>query len=403
MSMEISKRNETIVVVDDERVILDLTSIILKSRGFNVLTASNVNSGLALIERERPELVLLDFMLPGRDGLSALTEIRGRFPETYVIMFTGRGSEEIAVSLMKAGAADYILKPFNNHDLADRITNVLRIREIELENLRLIAERERLLSEIEQWNRELENRVREKSEQLERAQAEIVQSEKLATIGYLSAGMAHEIRNPLNSISLFVQLIKGSLDDPEKLGFVEKIQKEIARIDTLLRDLLSATKRPRFEISEVLIGETLERALESFLPRAEKQGVTVLRDYRKIPPAIKADPTEIEQIFTNLLVNALDEMPSGGTLGVSLDHDQTNTLIRVSDTGGGIPHDKFSSIFDPFFTTKSSGSGLGLSVVLRIVRTYHGRISVESDEGKGSVFTVSLPLAPAVPAASTPV
>lgn len=403
MSMETSNRNETIVVVDDEKVILDLTTIILKSRGFNVMTASSVESGLALIERERPELVLLDFMLPGRDGLSALTEIRGRFPETYVIMFTGKGSEEIAVSLMKAGAADYILKPFNNHDLVDRITNVLRIREIELENLRLIAERERLLSEIEQWNRELENRVLEKSGQLERAQAEIVQSEKLATIGYLSAGMAHEIRNPLNSISLFVQLIKGSLEDPEKLDFVEKIQKEIARIDTLLRDLLSATKRPRFQISEVLIGETLERALESFLPRAEKQEVTVLRDYRKFPPAIKADPTEIEQIFTNLLMNALDEMPCGGSLEVSLDHDQATVLIRVSDTGGGIPHDKFSSIFDPFYTTKSSGSGLGLSVVLRIVRTYHGRISVESAEGEGSAFTVSLPLVPAIPAASAPV
>jgi hypothetical protein len=186
----------SILVIDDEKIILDLTAIILKNRGYNVYTAADACTGLELIENTNPEIVMLDYMMPGMDGLSALKEIRQHFPDTYVIMFTGKGSEEIAVEMMKAGASDYILKPFNNKDLIERIDNVLRIRRVELKNRELLREREILLAEIAAWNQELEARVEEKTEALQKAHAEIVQAEKLATLGYLSAGMAHEIRNP---------------------------------------------------------------------------------------------------------------------------------------------------------------------------------------------------------------
>src|SRR6266540_6710734 len=234
--MELSEhRKSTILIIDDEKVILDLTSIILTNRGYSVLVAQDAIEGLGILEAHRPELVLLDYMMPKMDGLTALKEIKLRFPETYVIMFTGKGSEEIAVELMKAGASDYILKPFNNQDLADRIANVLKVRDVELRNRELLRERETLLQEIESWNKELEARVLEKTEALQKVQAEIVQTEKLATLGYLSAGMAHEIRNPLNSISLFMQLIKTGMEDQEKLEYFDKIFKEIDRIDGIMR------------------------------------------------------------------------------------------------------------------------------------------------------------------------
>ncbi|MBJ6723213.1 response regulator [Geomesophilobacter sediminis] len=382
-----------ILIVDDERIILDLTGIILKNRGYQVITAQSAADGLKLIATEHPELVLLDYMMPNMDGLTALKEIKRHHPDTYVIMFTGKGSEEIAVELMKAGASDYILKPFNNQDLVERIESVLKLRAVEMQNRALLSERERLLAEIADWNRELEARVHEKSEALKRAQAEIVQSEKLATLGYLSAGMAHEIRNPLNSIALFVQLIKSGLDEAERQEYVDKILKEVDRIDAIVRKLLDASKRPHFEISEVRVDRVLEETLEAFTPQFRQKRIQVVQEVKSIPPAIKADPMEIEQIFTNLFLNSIHVMPEEGVLRVQLDQEDGYIHVRVSDNGPGIPPENLPNIFDPFFTTNSRGTGLGLSVVLRIVKTYKGKIEVEKSDGTGTTFSVRLPLA----------
>lgn len=386
-----SEHISSILVIDDEKIILDLTAIILKNRGYIVYTAADAQTGLDLIENIRPEIVMLDYMMPGMDGLSALKEIRRRFPDTYVMMFTGKGSEEIAVEMMKAGASDYILKPFNNKDLVERIDNILRIRSVELKNRDLLQEREALLAEIAAWNRELEARVEEKTEALQKAQAEIVQAEKLATLGYLSAGMAHEIRNPLNSIALFIQLLKNGMEDPEKIEYIEKSLKEIDRIDSILRKLLDTAKRPKYEIGEVRIDRIIDATLDIFKPQTEHHKIEVVRDYRRIPPAIQADPLELEQVFTNLFLNAIHEMPSHGTLTVELDHDDSLITVRVSDTGKGIPGENIASIFDPFFTTKDCGVGMGLAVVLRIVKTYHGKIEVEKSDSSGTTFRILIP------------
>ncbi len=387
----------TILIVDDEKVNLDLISILFSNRGFGTLIASSAEEALALIEKENPELAIIDYMMPGMDGFAALKEVKRRFPDTYVIMFTGKGSEEIAVELMKAGASDYILKPFVNKDLLDRVQKVLTIRKVELKNRDLLQEREKLLREIATWNRELERRVKEKSEELKKAQAEIIQSEKLSSLGFFSAGMAHEIRNPLNSISLFVQLIRSGLEDPEKIEYSEKIIKEIARIDGILRKLLDAVKRPRFEIKEVHIDQVINNTLDFLKSRIEMHKVEVKRDFRRIPPAIQADPLEVEQLFSNLFVNSIEEMHDGGVLKVFLDYDSKNIHINISDTGKGIPQENLNKIFDPFFTTKKIGTGLGLSVVLRIVKTYNGNIKVSNADGKGALFCISLPLSDSQP------
>ena len=285
-------------------------------------------------------------------------------------MFTGKGSEEIAVELMKAGASDYILKPFNNQDLVERIQNVLKIRAVELRNRELLLERENFLQRNSSWNRELERRVEEKTETLRKFQAELVQSEKLAALGYLSAGMAHEIRNPLNSISLFVQLLQNGLDEQERREYCDKIFKEIDRIDSILRKLLHASRRPRSNTGEVALDQVISAALEVFRPQTERNEIDVHLDYRSIPPPIDADPTEMEHIFTNLFLNAIHEMPKKGRLMVQLDHDEREITVRIADTGKGIASDHLSSIFDPFFTTKRTGSGMGLAVVRRIIKTY---------------------------------
>jgi len=384
----------TILVIDDEKSVLDLVSIVLSSRGYTVARAVNALEGIKLVADLSPELVLMDYMMPGVDGLTALVQMRTEFPDTYVIMFTGKGSEEIAVSLMKAGASDYILKPFNNQNLVDRIESVLKIRVVELRNRELLAEREKLLEEIKEWNSELERRIQKESEDLKKAHAEVVQSQKLATLGYLAAGMAHEIRNPLNSISLFVQLLREGMNDPEKLEYVEKILKEVDRVDDTLRKLLDTAKRPMYELSEVGIEQIIRAALDSFKPQIAVHRIETRFSLTGTPPSIKADPAELKQIFTNLFLNAIHEMPNGGRLGVELYHDDKDVTVLVSDTGRGIPPENLPSIFDPFFSTKTRGTGMGLSVVLRIVKNYGGRIEVAETGESGTVFLVSLPLHP---------
>lgn len=384
---------EKILVIDDEKLILDLTAMVLRDRDFDVHLVDNAQSGYAIIEEHAPAVVLLDYMMPEIDGMTALHEIRRRFPQTYVIMFTGKGNEEIAVELMKAGAADYISKPFSHANLIDRIEHVLRLREIELRNLELLEERERLLKEIERWNHKLEQRVEEKTAELEKAHAEILQSEKLAAMGHLSAGMAHEIRNPLNSINLFAQILRSGLpDDPEMISYAEKINQEVERIDDILVKLLATSKRSPFKLRSITLQEVLDDVLQRFEDQIASQNVTLHKTFKSDLAPILADYDELSQIFSNLVSNALFEMPSGGELRVKLIDVDGEAQVMVRDTGGGIPQEDINKIFDPFFTTKKRGTGFGLSVVLRIVKTYGGRIEVESDKSTGTCFKLSFPL-----------
>ena len=386
--------SEKILIVDDERMILELTSMVLLNQGFEVETVDNARDSYDLIERDRPALVLLDYMMPKINGLEALKEIRARFPETYVIMFTGKGSEEVAVELMKAGASDYILKPFSNAKLVDRIENVLRVRSIEMRNRELVREQQRLLDEIERWNRELEQRVAQKTTELEEAHHEVLLTEKLAALGHLSAGMAHEIRNPLNSISLFAQILRSGLsDEPEMQSYSDKIVNEVERIDAILVKLLSTSKRSNFQLRSIRLNEVIEASLQPFQAQIQAQRVLLSTRLEEDLPSLLADADELGQVFSNLFANALFEMPQGGTLEVALESDHSDALVTIRDSGGGIPEDHLNKIFDPFFTTKERGTGFGLSVVLRIVKTYSGKIQVDSRPGHGTTFQIWLPLA----------
>jgi signal transduction histidine kinase len=382
----------SVVIIDDDRNFLELTSLILSKNGFQPFAADRAQEGFELISCHSPELVLLDYMMPEMDGLSALRLIKSRFPDTYVVMLTGKGSAEVAVELMKNGASEYILKPFNNRNLVERLENVLRIREIELHNRELQKQQEHLLFEIEQWNQDLQKRVREKSEALQEAQNVIVQSEKLAALGYLSAGMAHEIRNPLNSISLFVQLMRQTTVEPDQLEHLAKILKEIDRIDSIIRNLLDASRRSRVISSNVQIDRVIDNAIEAFSPQMEARKIQVDRQYHCVPSPITADPTELEQIFTNLFLNSLDAMPRGGRLMIEVSEKDGRVQVLVGDSGTGIADDVLPSIFEPFYSTKNRGTGMGLPVAQRIAHMYEGSMKIESSSPEGTTFRLEFPV-----------
>lgn len=381
-----------ILIVDDDRVILELASIILRSDGYSVQTSIDGIHALRLIEEATPDLVLLDYMMPGKDGLEVLREIKEKFPDIAVIFFTGMGSEDVAVRAMKAGAADYMMKPFRNHDLLERVAVVLRSQRLELQNRELLKERERHLHEIEEWNVELERRVDEKNQELELAHVEIIQAEKLATLGHLAAGLTHEIRNPLNSINLFAQILKNNPDaTPQSVDFLERIQSEIDRIDNLLIKLLSVS-RSRSRISSALqVNLIAQEVLNNFQSQIEAKGISLQQKIVVTPP-FYGDEEEIRQVFTNLISNALHAMPTGGELRMSVLYEEDAIQIEISDTGCGIPLEHQSRVFDPFFSTRPKGTGFGLPIVLRIIKSYNGKISLTSQPGVGTTFVVLLPV-----------
>ena len=386
---------EKILIVDDEEVIVELAGLLLKKRGFNVLSASNGEQCLKMVAEHQPALVLLDYMMPVMNGLDALKQIRSGYPDTYVVMFTGKGNEEVAVELMRAGAADYLRKPFANGSLHKRIDAVLSVRQVEIENRELLKEREFLQHEIKQWNSKLEQRVREKSFELEQAHKEIIQSEKLAALGHMSAGMAHEIRNPLNSINLFAQILMSAEGlDEENQDYVTKITQEVERIDKILIQMLAASPSDDNKLKQVDFEKIIEKVLSDYQTQIRQQKIKLELDVASQLPSIRFSSQDIEQIFTNLIGNALYEMPDGGILTISLHADVERFLIKVSDTGSGIPSANISRIFDPFFTTKEKGTGFGLSVVLRVVNSLGGRITVASPPESGASFLLELPLLP---------
>ena len=386
---------EKILIVDDEKVIVELVGLLLKKRGFEVLVAYNGKECLQMVAEYQPALVLLDYMMPVMNGLDALKQIRSQYPETYVLMFTGKGSEEVAVELMKAGASDYLQKPFASNRLQERIDAVLSIRQVEIENCELVKEREFLQREIKAWNSELKLRVLEKSCELEKAHKEIIQSEKLAALGHISAGMAHEIRNPLNSINLFAQILLSEDElNEENRSYVCKIMQEVERIDKILMQMLASSRSRDNKQKQVDMVKIIDKILNDYHARISTQKIKLVLDIDSQVPSIQADPLEMEQIFTNLIGNALFEMPNGGTLEVSLHGDAEKLSVKVADTGQGIPQENISRVFDPFFTTKEKGTGFGLSVVLRIINSCGGKISVDSPPGAGAAFLIELPLLP---------
>jgi signal transduction histidine kinase len=381
----------TVLVVDDEAAVRALLASLLGARGYQVLQADSAAEGLEIMAASQPELVLMDYCLPDRDGLSVLQEIKARYPASYVIMVTGMGSEELAVELMKAGASEYLLKPFDTRLLVERIDAVRKLREIELANQALQAEREHLLCEIETWNRELQVRVQERNEALHRAQSEIAQTEKLAALGYLAAGMAHEIRNPLNSISLFTQLLREGVEETETAEYLGKILKEVDRIDGIIHKLVDAANRSRLVVNDVRLDQIVRDSLEIFAPQIEARQIAVTISCQEPIVPIKADRTELEQIFTNLLMNAIEEMPRQGRLAVEISSTDGLLQVRVADNGKGIIPEHLEAIFKPFFSTKSRGTGIGLPVARRIARLYHGDVTVETTSPAGTTFLVCIP------------
>jgi len=223
-------------------------------------------------------------------------------------------------------------------------------------------------------------------------------AEQMKLIGEWAAGLAHEIKNPLAGIKVSVEVLLEDLNiSADDRAIVLRAVGEIQRIEALLKSLLSFAKPPKLQLTVVDMNDLLDQTIDFSLrhpllssdPSIE---LNVSKDLDKHTPVMPADPIQLQQVFLNLLFNAIEAMPDGGVLGIKSFYDQNaNTItIEISDTGQGIDKDIIDDVFKPFFTTKSKGTGLGLAITRRIVEDHNGVISVTSDPGKGTVFKILL-------------
>jgi two-component system NtrC family sensor kinase len=234
--------------------------------------------------------------------------------------------------------------------------------------------------------------------ELEKREAVLLQSEKLASLGILISGVAHELGNPLNNISLMAQgylSLYDILGDGEKKNFMADVLTQTERISKIINNLLDFSRQKKQELKEYEAENIIERSIALVSNQIKISNVKLHKFIKPNLPHIYVDAPQIEQVLVNLLINAIQAMPAGGDLTINVGQDRRNgyLIIKVKDTGAGISKEDLPHVFDPFFTTKGTkGTGLGLSVSYGIIQQHRGDIAVESEEGQGTTFTLKIPI-----------
>ncbi|MGE5584822.1 MAG: ATP-binding protein [Bacillota bacterium] len=240
--------------------------------------------------------------------------------------------------------------------------------------------------------------------ELRELQRQVNEASKLAAVGELSAGLAHEVRNPLGAIKACSQFIEDRVPEDESLTrFTRILVREVDRLDQLVERLLGFARPRESDMQYVDIHEVLDRMVSLVGLKAKQAGVEVVRRYQTDLPRVFADPEKLQQAFLNIMLNAIDAMPKGGVLGVTTAlcgaESASGGRVRVDfrDTGVGIPPEQLEKVFTPFFTTRERGTGLGLAIARRVVSEHGGEITVESRPGVGTAFAIFLPVVRGAP------
>lgn len=244
---------------------------------------------------------------------------------------------------------------------------------------------------IKRFN-EMEDELFMRDEELKKKNEELLQSKKLAAVGTLAAGIAHELNNPLNNIYISAQVLrKESLNMPVNIQeIIDDIMNQSMRVKHIISDLLEFTKEREPQRRETDIRNIILGSYKFVSMTKNTENVNFNINTPDEPIIVKVDPEQMERVFINLFNNAIDAMDGKGNLNVTIEKQNSSIAIKVTDTGKGIPAESLEKVFEPFYSTKQKGTGLGLAIVYNIIQKHNGKISVESEEGKGTTFTIIL-------------
>ena len=408
-------RRERVLLVDDSRVVRRMFSNYLSPK-FECVEAGSFDEAVSELRTTDFAIVITDIIMPGLSGIELLRKIVEDFPDTAVIVVSAVDRPQRALDAVRLGAFDYLIKPCEVDVLEPTVERALERRD-------LILNTRRYKFDLETKNIELVRRT----EQLERLQAQIVQHEKMASLGQLAAGVAHELNNPVGFVSANMEMLGEYVTDlirlvkfydaaeltetaqadaqaiRDKIGYPKLIDEVSSivrdcregsdRIRDIVQNLRTFSRLDEAEYTETDIHEGID-ATARLLSRYFTSGNISLRcDYADLP-SIGAFSGQLNQVWMNLLANAAQAIGKGkGEVRVTTSEDDDNVYVEVSDTGCGIATQHLNRIFDPFYTTKpvGEGTGLGLSISFGIIERHGGEISVSTRLSEGTTFKVRLP------------
>jgi signal transduction histidine kinase len=434
-----------ILIAEDSAIQAETLRRMLVAEGYSVVVAKDGAEALLKAKESRPELVISDIVMPGMDGYELCRRVRAdeKLKDVPVILLTSLSDPKDVIKGLECGANNFIVKPYDEKYLLSRIHYLETNAELRKdaaaemgtrvyfagEHFFITAERLQILDlllstyenayyqnselikardELSALNDELENKVLERTAKLEaeimerkRAEEEVReisrqlwQATKLATVGELAASIAHELNNPLATVSLRIEVLVSQVppDDP-KYHALEIIEQEIERMGNLVSNMLQFSRRSAPQISTIDVREELDKTLELIYYHLRKQNIAVVREFASDTPNVYADRQQLRQLFLNLFTNAGDAMPRGGTLTIRVAGAEEHIDIAISDTGTGIEPENLSKVMEPFFTTKpeGKGTGLGLPICRRIVEEHKGTFDIKSESGKGTIALITLP------------
>jgi signal transduction histidine kinase len=370
-----ASKKPVILVIDDELGPRESLKILL-SDIYSVLIATNGDEGINMLTKYPVETIILDLKMPGKSGIETLEEIRKINIDVPVVVLTGFGTLEAAQKAVHLDIFEFVNKPFD-------ITEMKDIVKRSIEKYRIKTSTKNIINQLQDLNLTLEGRIH--------------QLEKFAMVGELSTELLHEINNPLTIILGYIQIIIAEINEKnqspslETQRYLQVVENEVKRCQSIAKSFLDISKKT-FKYIKVDINLLIKNMIYFLKDNPIAMGIKFFCECDPELPLIMGSQEQLQQVFTNLFINAIEATKPGGSITVLTKKDKDRAIIKVIDTGSGMSPDVVSKIFKPFFTTKQDRStGIGLIISKKIIEAHKGTISVESEEGKGTTFTISFP------------